>query len=78
MLCKATGEDVPDDMKLTLLSRAIDQNLGEESDKERAKEIFCEVLRSLSPELVRLKITKKSSLADRFCPGQCNSCKIQK
>ena len=35
MLRKATGEDVSDDMKLTLLSRAIDQNLGEESDKER-------------------------------------------
>ena len=62
MLRKATGEDVADDMKLELLARCLDQELGEESDKERAKEIFCEVLPSLSPELVRSKITKKSFL----------------
>jgi len=52
MLRKATGEDVSDDMKLELLARCLDQELGEESDKKRAKEIFCEVLPSLSPELV--------------------------
>ena len=56
ILRKATGEDVPDDMKLELLARAMNQSLGEESDKERAKETFREVLSSLTPELVRVKV----------------------
>ena len=55
MLSKATG-DVPDDMKLELLSIALNFDLGEESDKERAKETFREVLGSLTPELVRVKV----------------------
>jgi len=50
ILHEATGEDIPDEMKLHLLLCALYQE--EEGDKDKAKAKFCEVLASLSPELV--------------------------
>ena len=54
ILREATGEDIPDDMKLDLLLSALYQEEGGDKDKAKAK--FCEVLASLSPELVSFKI----------------------
>ena len=45
---QAIEEDVPDDVKLQQLSKAMYQD-----EKEKAKNKFCELLSSLSPELVR-------------------------
>ena len=53
ILHEATGEDIPDEMKLHLLLSALYQEEGGDKDKAKAK--FCEVLASLSPALVRLK-----------------------
>ena len=51
ILRNATGEDIPDDVKLQQMSKAM-----YEDDKEKAKNKFRELLSSLSPELVRSKI----------------------
>jgi len=50
ILREATGEDIPDELKLDLLLSALYQE--EDGDKDKAKAKFCEVLASLSPELV--------------------------
>ena len=50
ILREAIGEDIPDDVKLQQLSKAM-----YEDDKEKAKNKFHELLSSLSPELVRFK-----------------------
>ena len=50
ILREAIGEEIPDDVKLSQLSKAM-----YEDDPEKAKNKFCELLRSLSPELVRFK-----------------------
>merc|ERR1712032_73172 len=47
ILRNATGEDIPDDVKLQQMSKAM-----YEDDKEKAKNKFRELLSSLSPELV--------------------------
>ena len=52
ILHEATGEDIPDEMKLELLLSALYQEEGGDKDKAKAK--FCEVLATLSPELVSL------------------------
>jgi len=44
----AIGEEIPDEVKLQQLSKAMYQD-----DQEKAKNKFCELLSSLSPELVR-------------------------
>ena len=54
ILREATGEDIPDDMKLDLLLSALYQEEGGDKDKAKAK--FCEVLATLTPELVRFKV----------------------
>ena len=54
ILSEATGEDIPDELKLDLLLSALYQEEGA-GDKDKAKAKFCEVLASLSPELVRSK-----------------------
>ena len=50
ILLEAIGEDIPDDVKLQQLSKAM-----YEDDKEKAKNKFHELLCSLSPELVMFK-----------------------
>ena len=52
ILHEATGEDIPDEMKLELLLSALYQEEGGDKDKAKAK--FCEVLATLSPQLVSL------------------------
>lgn len=51
ILREAIGEEIPDDVKLSQLSKAM-----YEDDPESAKNKFRELLSSLSPELVRFKI----------------------
>ena len=51
ILREAIGEEIPDDVKLSQLSKAM-----YEDDPEKAKNKFRELLSSLSPELVRFKI----------------------
>ena len=51
ILREAIGEEIPDDVKLSQLSKAM-----YEDDPEKAKNKLCELLSSLSPELVRFKI----------------------
>ena len=48
LLWEAIGEEIPDKVKLLQLSRAMYKE-----DKEEAKKKFKELLRSLTPELVR-------------------------
>ena len=57
ILREAIGEEIPDDVKLSQLSKAMYEDDPESpSVKENAKNKFRELLSSLSPELVRLKI----------------------
>lgn len=51
VLWEALGEQVPEEVRLRQLSRAIYKE-----DKEKAKKRFSELLGFLTPELVRLKI----------------------
>ena len=51
ILREASGEEIPDDIKIQQLSR-----LMYEDDREKAKNKFSELLSSLSPESVRSKI----------------------
>ena len=48
LLWEAIGEEIPDKVKLLQLSRAMYKE-----DREEAKKKFKELLRSLTPELVR-------------------------
>ena len=48
LLWEAIGEEIPDKVKLLQLSRAVYKD-----DTEEAKKKFKELLRSLTPELVR-------------------------
>ena len=50
ILREASGEEIPDDIKIQQLSR-----LMYEDDREKAKNKFSELLSSLSPESVRSK-----------------------
>ena len=47
LLCEATGEEVPDKVKLEQLSKAMYKE-----DKEEAKNEFSKILASLSPDVV--------------------------
>ena len=47
LLCEATGEEVPDKVKLDQLSKAMYKQ-----DKEEAKNEFTKILASLSPDVV--------------------------
>ena len=47
LLCEATGEEVPDKIKLDQLSKAMYKG-----DKEEAKNEFTEILASVSPDVV--------------------------
>ena len=47
LLCQATGEEVPDKVKLEQLSKAMYKE-----DKEEAKNEFSKILASLSPDVV--------------------------
>ena len=58
LLCEAIGEEIPDKMKLQQLSKAMYKK-----DTEEAKKKFTELLRSLTPELVRFS-------NNRFVSGQ--------
>ena len=49
LLCKATGEEVPDKVKVQQLSKAMYKE-----DKEEAKNEFSKILASLSPDVVSL------------------------
>ena len=50
MLCEAIGEEIPDKVKLELLSKAIYKE-----DNEEAKKVFSEILATLSPHVVRFR-----------------------
>ena len=49
LLCEATGEEIPDKVKLELLSKAMYKE-----DKKEAKNEFSKILASLSPSVVSL------------------------
>ena len=57
LLCEAIGEEIPDKVKLQLLSKAMYKEDNEEARKE-----FSEILASLSPDVVSFRSQRFHSL----------------